>query len=685
MTNKVTIVIPVYKDWATLKLCIESLKKHLDSRHTVMLVNDISPEADEIEGNIKNAIVGQQNFVYFRNPENMGFVRTCNRAVFELDETDNDILLLNSDTEVTEGFLEEMLEVLYLAEKHGAVCPRSNCATIFTVPVRNNDSRNITPEESHRCYESTRGLFPRYSIMPTGVGFCILIKRKLIKLYGLFDEIYGLGYNEENDFCMRINQYGWNVVSANKVYVYHYESKSFGTKRAELDAKNHKILIDRYPYYDSIVQSYFTRKMSPIDYFADLIDKEFYKKRRILISLYNLPPVFNGTSIFELSFLKYFQKEFSDKYDIYILINRGGDNFHKVSATYKNVYYPDNITGTFDIAYIPSQIFHIKHLFILNRTCLRFVFCMQDVITLRCGYILNPVWEREEIFRQSIRFADGIVGISDFTIDDTKKYFPALFDSSKVPFRRIYHADWSENKEVSKEPLPFGKYYLVFGNFYKHKMLNEVIPVLKSCNANFIVFGADNDGEITKNIYSYKSGNKANSFINELLAYSTGVIFPSVYEGFGFMNKDAAKFSKPLIVNDNQLNRELFSSCLKDFSKHVYYFKTLEEISKNIAEIEHKENLDEKISINFRTPIEVVKETESFLFEVMETPIDTVRLQERWEYFGYLSSVHRCFAPRAQDLASLRKCIKAKIRQRPLLFKIAKRIKKILKPQGEKK
>ena len=89
LNKKVTIIIPVYKDWDTLKLCIESLKKHVNSRHQIFLVNDMSPEWETMEHHIKKIIEGCTQFHYFRNTENMGFVKTCNFAVQELDKTDN--------------------------------------------------------------------------------------------------------------------------------------------------------------------------------------------------------------------------------------------------------------------------------------------------------------------------------------------------------------------------------------------------------------------------------------------------------------------------------------------------------------------------------------------------------------------------------------------------------------------
>ena len=103
MNNKknITVIIPVYGDWSSLKVCLCSLKKHLPDNHSVLLLNDCGPEADYLEEKILKSINNKKNFIYKRNDKNLGFVKTCNRAVFELDKTDNDILLLNSDTKVT--------------------------------------------------------------------------------------------------------------------------------------------------------------------------------------------------------------------------------------------------------------------------------------------------------------------------------------------------------------------------------------------------------------------------------------------------------------------------------------------------------------------------------------------------------------------------------------------------------
>jgi len=257
-SRAVTIIIPVYGDWPSLDDCIASVKKYVDrSVHTVMLVNDCGPDADVLEQNILAAIKGHEGFVYHRNKKNLGFVGNCNRAVLELDTTNNDILLLNSDTIVTEGFLDEMIAVLHASPKHGAVSARSNNASIATIPLSSASQKGIGPKKSYDVYTKIKKYLPQQQVVPVAHGFCMLIRRRLIKKYGLFDKAFGKGYGEEVDFCMRIAQHGYICLLANRAFVFHVEARSFSLEtKSKLMEINNKILWKRYPHFRQSVRDY---------------------------------------------------------------------------------------------------------------------------------------------------------------------------------------------------------------------------------------------------------------------------------------------------------------------------------------------------------------------------------------------------------------------------------------------
>ena len=264
--RRISIVVPVYGDWQSLSLNIKALKKSIGrwSKDQVYFINDCGPDVDMLEAKIKSEIVGRKNFHYYRNDKNIGFLKNCNNAVFSIINPKHDVLLLNSDAIVTKGFLKQMQKTLYAEENIGAVCPRSNSATIFSIPMHQDFTRPVTMKESYDFYKKIKNSLPIYYISPIAHGFCIMLRREVIDKFGLFDEVYGKGYGEENDLCMRIRDKGWVCAVTNRAYVYHYGSKSFGVEKRKMYIdKNEAILLNRYPRFREIIAEYVSRINEP--------------------------------------------------------------------------------------------------------------------------------------------------------------------------------------------------------------------------------------------------------------------------------------------------------------------------------------------------------------------------------------------------------------------------------------
>ena len=71
------------------------------------------------------------------------------------------------------------------------------------------------------------GTIRRYSISPVAIGFCFLVRRELITQHGLFDDVFAPGYFEEFDFCLRMNEFGYSSIIANRAMVFHAGARSF--------------------------------------------------------------------------------------------------------------------------------------------------------------------------------------------------------------------------------------------------------------------------------------------------------------------------------------------------------------------------------------------------------------------------------------------------------------------------
>jgi len=366
--KNITIIIPVYKDRKTLNLCLESLKKCVSSDVKIILINDRSPEYLTMEKNILRSIKNYPNFHYYLNEENMGFLKTCNKAVFEIDKTENDVLFLNSDTKVTRNFLENMREVLYKKEEIAVVCPRTNNAFYLSFPISKDEKSNLSPKKSYYFYKKYRSYFPRYQIIPTAIGFCMLIKREVINKLGLFDEIYDKGYQEENDFSQRAIKNGFLIAVSHKSFVFHYVGKSFNEEtKKNLNERNYRILLERYPNFNREVGRYYD-SLSPVDYYSKILTN--YPDQKIVFCLYKLK-INLIKKIIPLIDSLILELKLENK--IYIMIDKKNDDYLRLSKKYRNIIFEDYKTPDFFYGIIFSDYADNRSLFLMNRISLKFV------------------------------------------------------------------------------------------------------------------------------------------------------------------------------------------------------------------------------------------------------------------------------------------------------------------------
>jgi GT2 family glycosyltransferase/glycosyltransferase involved in cell wall biosynthesis len=244
--TRLNIIVPIYKNAEVTEACILSVLACRAPDDRIVLIEDCSPEP-EMAGMLAG-YAGQQNLFLLRNEENLGFVKTVNRGLAFCE--DGDVLLLNSDTRLFPGSLDELWEVANGADDIGTVTALSNNATIFSYPNferRSPALDDITWEDlAQVALQRNRGLAVD---VPTGHGFCLLIRREVLRRVGKLDETFGRGYGEENDFCARAADLGYRNVAAAGVLVEHRENVSFGADKADLLARNLHLLGTRYPEY----------------------------------------------------------------------------------------------------------------------------------------------------------------------------------------------------------------------------------------------------------------------------------------------------------------------------------------------------------------------------------------------------------------------------------------------------
>jgi GT2 family glycosyltransferase len=134
------------------------------------------------------------------NPENMGFAPAVNQGI--KTSSAEYVAIQNNDTVMFPHGYERMIQHLENDSSLGCVGPMTNNA--------DSQQRGEATENGGVVY--TDGLV---------AFFCTILPRRVIDHVGLLSEDYGLGYGEDDDYCIRLRHHGFNLGIARDVYVQH--------------------------------------------------------------------------------------------------------------------------------------------------------------------------------------------------------------------------------------------------------------------------------------------------------------------------------------------------------------------------------------------------------------------------------------------------------------------------------
>jgi GT2 family glycosyltransferase len=243
-----TIILPVYDAFQEALTCIRSVLEHTGDPYRLVVIDDCSPDGRLVDF-LPEEVLRDRHLRVTRNQRNLGFVRTCNLGMRRAQPWD--VVLLNSDTQVTPGWLDKLRQAAYSGPRIATATPLTNNGEICSIPqfLRDND---LPPD--YRVNEFAqlveRVSAREYREVPTCVGFCVYIKREVIERVGLFDEEgFGRGYGEENDFSCRARAAGYVDVVDDATFVFHKGRRSFQHRGATLTAEHLKILAKKHPDY----------------------------------------------------------------------------------------------------------------------------------------------------------------------------------------------------------------------------------------------------------------------------------------------------------------------------------------------------------------------------------------------------------------------------------------------------
>jgi len=262
-TPRVLFAIAVYDGPDVVPACLRSAAAMTRAACAVdfIVLDDASPmpgfSADVAR------LCAELGVAYYRSPRNLGIPRNFNLALLKaLDGEYDFVVLANSDVIFSARLLDQLVVVASSDDAIGSVTAWANHASIYSLP-------NTQPERFLRDQglvdwvgEALRAEFGDAAIdIPVGVGFCMCIPIRALRVVGLMDPVFGRGYCEENDWTLRSKSLGFRITLAPSAFAYHVGGGS--TTAAGLVVPgvytvpaNERVLDLRYPLYRAQIEAF---------------------------------------------------------------------------------------------------------------------------------------------------------------------------------------------------------------------------------------------------------------------------------------------------------------------------------------------------------------------------------------------------------------------------------------------
>lgn len=599
-----TVIVPIGGTHRVLESAIYSLRKHtkIPPNRIIFLLDGIS--CFDVYSTIKNFFGNSCDVFFFA--EKKGYLKVVNDAFRCVD---SDLVLLNSDCVVTEGWLDKLQETAYSSSSVATVTPLSNNATLASVPV--SFANNFIPRgydlDSFAALINSLGGCPVE--VPTGVGMCIYIRKDKFLLIGGFDEIFSPGYGEEDDFCQAARKLGFVNLLDTRTFVWHEGGATFKHWIKTLLLKRNRLIFQiRYPYYYKEIAE--LKKNDCISDIRKSIIRSLgvlksKRDKKVLFVVHGWPPFNYGGTEYVASELAYKirneyettvvaritreEKPYCERFEYYdkgvrviLLVN----NFLNRNPLTRNSIYSAKLSYTLtDIINSKPDIVHVHHIMGLafnflidlkkrgSKLVLQlndwFLLCQRSNMwdplrgicdgpgLIKCSKcfpfskfkLLPPLLVYIKLFyaRKILKLSDRIVSNSYFLVDSFRKF--GLLDEDLERKIDVLPLGVKSCRKVSRNKVRLPLHVGVIASNFPHKGLGIALKAADFFTSDQLILHIwGSRGENRKNVIWHGSFHEKDK--DKVFSSIDILVVPSLgYESFGIVVSEAFSYGIPVIAS----------------------------------------------------------------------------------------------------------------------------------------
>lgn len=237
-----SVLVPCCGQLEYTKLCVASLLKHCRQPFEIVFldIGSLDGTAEYLAG---VAAAAQVIIQIVRTPTDMGIGQAVQDAVKQA--RGEYLVILNNDTIVTAGWLNQLVGLAQLTPAIGLVGPMSNYAAppqwVEKVPYRIGPKKSprlqgpgahsdwlvdvsAVEDFARKWREEQRGKWTEVDRLG---GFCLLVKRGVLDRIGPLPQTSELGIFETDVLCAKARQAGYTLACCRDLYIHHFGTRTF--------------------------------------------------------------------------------------------------------------------------------------------------------------------------------------------------------------------------------------------------------------------------------------------------------------------------------------------------------------------------------------------------------------------------------------------------------------------------